>query len=289
LGRSIADLISMSVAAITRKSPATLMSSPVLVLHAAEHVDVLHVGVGDAGDGDVVDVQLVPLEQVEQEVERAVEDVEFDAVVHAADCKAAARESTGLPGLRRYDVRRGARRMTNEADDDDAALEMAELAAAAAQQLHRPSLPPSMTLLSASVADRVAAGAGDVPYIFVLGCPAACLGVTAGAWELALTVTVCALVYSLIEPTTGRSLGKRMLDLRLVAEPGAAAGALWSRWALKNAPVLVMTVVCLGGLLGIGRGGVDPEWVFAIRHARALPLPDRRAAEVRGHGIAAGL
>ena len=47
-----------------------------------EHADVVHVGVGDAGDGDVVDVELVPLDEVEQEVEGAVVDIEFDAVIH---------------------------------------------------------------------------------------------------------------------------------------------------------------------------------------------------------------
>ena len=49
-----------------------------------EHLHRLEVGgvlVGDAGDGDVVDVHLVLADEVEQEVERTLEDLEADLVV----------------------------------------------------------------------------------------------------------------------------------------------------------------------------------------------------------------
>ena len=66
-GTSIFDLMWMSVAAITMNSPATSRFSS---LH---QVQVLHVLARDGGDGDVVDVDLVAADQVEQQVERALE------------------------------------------------------------------------------------------------------------------------------------------------------------------------------------------------------------------------
>jgi hypothetical protein len=47
-------------------------------------VDVPEVAVGDAGDRDVVDVQLVALDQVQQQVHRPVVDVQFDPVLTAS-------------------------------------------------------------------------------------------------------------------------------------------------------------------------------------------------------------
>ena len=46
-----------------------------------EHLDVGDVLLGDPGDGDVVDVHLVPADQVQQQIERPVVDVQVDAVV----------------------------------------------------------------------------------------------------------------------------------------------------------------------------------------------------------------
>ncbi len=43
--------------------------------------DVGHVGVGDASDGDIVDIEFIALDQVEEEIERAVIDVELNAVL----------------------------------------------------------------------------------------------------------------------------------------------------------------------------------------------------------------
>ena len=54
----------------------------VLVAHGSEHVDVAHVAVEDAGDGDVVDIQLVALDEIEEKVEGAVIDVQFYAIFH---------------------------------------------------------------------------------------------------------------------------------------------------------------------------------------------------------------
>ncbi len=46
----------------------------------AHHVEVVHVLVGDADDGDVVHVDLLFLDQVQEEVERTLEDFELDTV-----------------------------------------------------------------------------------------------------------------------------------------------------------------------------------------------------------------
>src|SRR5437773_10461432 len=46
-----------------------------------ERLQILEVLPGDALDGDVVDVELVALDQIKQEVERALENLEFDFVI----------------------------------------------------------------------------------------------------------------------------------------------------------------------------------------------------------------
>ena len=48
------------------------------LLHALERVDVL---AGDGLDGDVVDIQLVLPDEKKQQIERAFEDLKFDAIV----------------------------------------------------------------------------------------------------------------------------------------------------------------------------------------------------------------
>jgi hypothetical protein len=55
----------------------------------------LDVAVGDPCDGDVVDVDLLPLDEVEEEVEGAAVVVEFDAVVHEASLQPGAQIERG--------------------------------------------------------------------------------------------------------------------------------------------------------------------------------------------------
>ena len=63
-----------SVAAISRYSPATSR------FERAHRVEVLEVLLGDERDRDVEDVELVLLDQVQQQIERTLEDVELDLV-----------------------------------------------------------------------------------------------------------------------------------------------------------------------------------------------------------------
>ena len=71
-------MISMSVAAITRKSPATAMS---MLLHQSQVAQVL---IRDARDRNVVDADLLLPNQVEQEVERPGELAEDELQLFAA-------------------------------------------------------------------------------------------------------------------------------------------------------------------------------------------------------------
>ncbi len=61
------DLISASIAAISRYSPASSSC------RSGHHLDVLHVLAGDLGDRDVEDVEVLLPDQVQQQVERALE------------------------------------------------------------------------------------------------------------------------------------------------------------------------------------------------------------------------
>jgi hypothetical protein len=49
-------------------------------VEAAKHVDVFEVGFGDAVDGDIVDIQFIAFEEVEEKVERAVINIQLDAI-----------------------------------------------------------------------------------------------------------------------------------------------------------------------------------------------------------------
>ena len=69
-GSSMRDLISASMAAISRYSPAKLQ---VQLLH---ELDVLHVLARDVRDRDVEDVEVLAPDQVEEQVERALERLE---------------------------------------------------------------------------------------------------------------------------------------------------------------------------------------------------------------------
>ena len=71
-GSSMRDLISASVAAITRYSPGELE------LQLLHQLDVLHVLAGDLGDRNVEDVEVLAADQVEQQVERTFEGLEED-------------------------------------------------------------------------------------------------------------------------------------------------------------------------------------------------------------------
>jgi hypothetical protein len=66
------DLISARIAAITRYSAGQLEAQ------VLQHVDVVHVLAGDLGDRDVEDVQVLPADQVKQQVERSFEGLEDD-------------------------------------------------------------------------------------------------------------------------------------------------------------------------------------------------------------------
>ena len=68
------DLMWISVAAITRNSPATSRFSSCIRSMYSRYC------CGDDGDRDVVDVDLVLLDQVQQQVERALEVVEADRI-----------------------------------------------------------------------------------------------------------------------------------------------------------------------------------------------------------------
>jgi hypothetical protein len=50
-------------------------------VESLEDLDVLQVLVGDLGDGDIVDIHLFLADEIEQQIERAGEDVEVDAVI----------------------------------------------------------------------------------------------------------------------------------------------------------------------------------------------------------------
>ena len=66
-GSSMRDLISASIAAISRYSPASSSCRSAITL------DVLHVLARDLGDRDVEDVEVLAADQVQQQVERAFE------------------------------------------------------------------------------------------------------------------------------------------------------------------------------------------------------------------------
>jgi hypothetical protein len=79
----MALLISINVRGHHQEVAGDVDVQPGLLLHGAQHLHVGHVRLGDARDGDVVDVQFVPLDQEQQEVKRAVVDVEFNAIFQA--------------------------------------------------------------------------------------------------------------------------------------------------------------------------------------------------------------
>ena len=71
-GSSMRDLISASIAAITRYSAASSSRS------SRHQLDIFHVLGGDLGDRDIQDIQILPLDQIEQQVERTLEGIEKD-------------------------------------------------------------------------------------------------------------------------------------------------------------------------------------------------------------------
>jgi hypothetical protein len=160
--------------------------------------------------------------------------------------------------------------VSSQAEDPNGV--MADLAEAAAHQLRRPGLPSSVQLLSASCSDRIAAGVGDVPYIFMLAALMSCSGAVflisfnprAVDWALAAGFSLSLSLFSLIEPTCGRPPGKRTLDLRLVRETDAPRGAVWLRWVLKHAPTLALTTVCFAAVVGFPPPGVDADPMVLI-------------------------
>jgi hypothetical protein len=48
----------------------------------AEHLDILQILPGNKGNGDVVDIDLVFLDQVQKEIQRTFKNVEFDFIAH---------------------------------------------------------------------------------------------------------------------------------------------------------------------------------------------------------------
>jgi len=52
-------------------------------IERADHFDVFQILPRDQGNGDVVDVELVFLDQMEEKVQGTLEDIELDLIIHS--------------------------------------------------------------------------------------------------------------------------------------------------------------------------------------------------------------
>jgi len=63
-------------------------------IEGLHHLEMLEILLRDEGHGDVVDVELVLLDQVQQKIEGPFKDVEFDLVAHGDQTRTASRTSS---------------------------------------------------------------------------------------------------------------------------------------------------------------------------------------------------